>query len=124
MKTLREDFETWAKERGHPLCDVIPSYGPASSMPKTELRFSDIAWETFQAASDLAAKREREDVDGLLTALKDLSKMYTHAWDLVDGGLTMMGESIPLFEKRHKAASKAIERFEAAAIRARDGGTS
>lgn len=56
MTTLRDEFEAWAKERGHPLCDVIPKYGPASSAPDTVLRFSDIAWEAYQAATERAAK--------------------------------------------------------------------
>ena len=47
-------------------------------------------------------------VDALAGALKDLSAMYAHAWDLVDGGLMMMGTSIPKFEKAHKAAYKAL----------------
>lgn len=55
MTTIREDFEQWAKERGHPLCDAIPKYGPASSMSETTLRFSDIAWEAYQAATERAA---------------------------------------------------------------------
>ena len=56
---LRAEFEAWAKERGHPLCDVIPKYGPASSMSDTTLRFSDIAWEAYRAATERAAKLER-----------------------------------------------------------------
>jgi hypothetical protein len=54
--TLRAEFEAWATERGHPLCDVIPKYGPASSMSATTLRFSDIAWEAYRAATERAAK--------------------------------------------------------------------
>jgi len=54
---LRAEFEAWAKERGHPLCDVIPKYGPASSISDTTLRFSDIAWEAYRAATERAAKQ-------------------------------------------------------------------
>lgn len=79
-------------------------------------------WEAaWNAATERAAKKEREQADELLKALKDLSSMYARTWDLVDGGLTMMGESVPLFEKRHKAASAAIKHYESAAIRAREG---
>jgi hypothetical protein len=46
----RVAFEAWDIERGHPLSDIIPKYGPTSSMPQTERRFSDIAWEAWQAS--------------------------------------------------------------------------
>lgn len=42
-------------------------------------------------------------------ALADLSNMYSHAWDLVDGGLMMMPDSIPKFEDAHAAARKALD---------------
>jgi hypothetical protein len=44
----------------------------------------------------------------LLAALEALSNMYVHAWDRVDGGLTMFGPSVPLFEKVHFAAQVAV----------------
>jgi hypothetical protein len=44
----------------------------------------------------------------LLEALNDLSAVYTHAWDLVDGGLMMFGDSIPRFEAAHAKARAAI----------------
>lgn len=44
----------------------------------------------------------------LLAALEALSNMYVHAWDRVDGGLTMFGASVPLFEKVHLAAQVAV----------------
>lgn len=66
---LRAEFEAWAKERGHPLCDVIPKYGPASSMSETTLRFSDIAWEAYRAATERAAKQEREECAELCDAM-------------------------------------------------------
>lgn len=63
-------FEHWAKERGHPLCDVIPKYGPASSSPETVLRLSDIAREAWDAATERAAK-ELEDRDGIANRLQN-----------------------------------------------------
>ncbi len=48
----------------------------------------------------------------LLKALRDLSDMYGHAWDLANGGLMMMEPSIPRFESAHTAAQKAIARAE------------
>lgn len=48
----RAKFEEWATKRGHPLCDVVPKYGPASSMPQSEYRFSDIAYEAWLAGRE------------------------------------------------------------------------
>lgn len=45
----------------------------------------------------------------LLGALSELSDMYSHAWDLVDGGLMMFQDSIPRFEKAHLRADNAIK---------------
>ena len=42
--------------------------------------------------------------DALVKALTELSHMYTHAWDRVDGGLTMFGSSVDRFEKAHRDA--------------------
>ena len=42
--------------------------------------------------------------DALVKALTELSNMYTHAWDRVDGGLTMFGSSVDRFEKAHRDA--------------------
>ena len=42
--------------------------------------------------------------DALVKALTELSNMYTHAWDRVDGGLTMFGSSVDRFQKAHRDA--------------------
>jgi hypothetical protein len=44
----------------------------------------------------------------LAKALHELSAMYTHAWDLVGGGLVMLEASIPRFEKAHANAIAAL----------------
>ncbi|MEY9676062.1 hypothetical protein ABIE93_005996 [Bradyrhizobium elkanii] len=44
----------------------------------------------------------------LVKALTDLSNMYSHAWDSVDGNLLMLGPSIDRFEKAHHAAQVAL----------------
>lgn len=44
----------------------------------------------------------------LREALRGLSEMYVHAWDIVDGGLMMMGESVPMFEEAHEKARAAL----------------
>lgn len=46
--------------------------------------------------------------DALVKALTDLSNMYSHAWDCVNGNLVMLGSSIERFEKAHYAAQVAI----------------
>lgn len=45
-------------------------------------------------------------------ALKELSAMYIHAWDLVDGGLMMMEPSIAKFESVHGKADDALAKLE------------
>jgi hypothetical protein len=45
-----------------------------------------------------------DEVEKLRSALKGLSDMYSHAWDLVDGGLMMHGSSVERFESAHNAA--------------------
>ena len=44
----------------------------------------------------------------LYEALKDLSDMYAHTWDQVDGALVMLPPSIPRFEAAHKKAQEAL----------------
>lgn len=46
--------------------------------------------------------------NALVKALTDLSNMYSHAWDCVDGNLVMLGPSIERFEKAHYAAQVAL----------------
>lgn len=47
----------------------------------------------------------------LLVALEALSKMYSHAWNLVDGGLMMMpDQSVPMFDAAHTLAGDALRR--------------
>jgi len=46
--------------------------------------------------------------DAMVKALTDLSNMYAHAWDRVDGGLTMFGSGVERFEKAHYAAQVAL----------------
>lgn len=49
------------------------------------------------------------DKEALLTALKSMTSMYGHCWDLVDGGLLCMQSSVQRFEDAHEAAQKVIE---------------
>lgn len=62
--------------------------------------------------SSAAVERDRLKATNreLLAALRELSAMYTHAWDLVDGGLTMLSGSVDRFEAAHENARAAISR--------------
>jgi hypothetical protein len=44
----------------------------------------------------------------LYAAAVELSAMYGHAWDRVDGALIMMGGSVPRFEKAHEVMSEVL----------------
>ena len=46
--------------------------------------------------------------EALLTALKGMTSMYGHCWDLVDGGLLCMQDNVQRFEDAHEAAHKLI----------------
>jgi protoporphyrinogen oxidase len=98
--------------------EMAKSEGLEVSAKKPDGRYwsshTHLAWTFYQAATERAAKEERERAEHLLSALKGLSKMYGDTWDLVDGGLTMMPASIPKFEKAHEQAQKAIKQYEAA----------
>jgi len=48
------------------------------------------------------------EVDGLRSALKGLSDMYTWAWDKVDGGLMMSSSGVERFEKAHQRAYEVL----------------
>ena len=58
---------------------------------------------TIDLLQERMAQAEREKAQ-LVEALSGLSKMYASAWDLVDGGLVMLPDSIPKFEKAHSIA--------------------
>jgi len=52
---------------------------------------------------------EKPTYEELLGALKELSAMYTYAWDLSDdSGLIMFADHIPRFEKIHHRAHEVI----------------
>jgi hypothetical protein len=69
--------------------------------------------ECSDLGPDLGLNMTNDDPAILLKALKDLSAMYTYTWDAVDGTLWMSPDGTKLFERRHAAAQKAIETFEA-----------
>lgn len=71
------------------------------------VREMDVYAHKFVLA-DIAREIEQER-DALRAALKGLSDMYGHAWDLIDGGLFMNESSTARFEKAHKAAFKLLE---------------
>lgn len=62
----------------------------------------------YDQALKMLTEARTDEVLQLRAALKDLTDMYTHAWDLVDGGLIMLPPSIPRFEAAHNAAMLAL----------------
>ena len=54
----------------------------------------------------------KKRISTLEIALRELSAMYSHAWDAVDGSLLMLPESIPRFEAAHRAAEAALKESE------------
>ncbi len=59
--------------------------------------------ETNNVMSEAATEIEK-----MRAALKVIHNMYQHAWDLTDGGLMMMGASVPKFGAAHKAVRDAL----------------
>lgn len=49
-------------------------------------------------------------------ASKELSNMYTHAWDRVDGAVFMAGESVPRFERAHHGVELMLAKLKQAGI--------
>jgi hypothetical protein len=56
----------------------------------------------------LSSSRNSDAYDEAIAALKELSAMYAHAWDRVDGCLVMMPGSIERFEKAHAEAKRVL----------------
>jgi len=62
----------------------------------------------FDDAADALDARDARIAE-LEGALRELSAMYSHAWDTVNGDLLMMSGSIPRFEAAHKRAEEALK---------------
>lgn len=60
------------------------------------------------AANPTTIRRLLSERDALRKALEALEDMYVHAWDSADGGLVMLGHSIPKFEEAHRQARIAL----------------
>ncbi|MBN0975938.1 hypothetical protein JTY93_15500 [Pseudomonas hygromyciniae] len=60
--------------------------------------------------ADLIAERDqlKAENEALLSALKGMTSMYGHCWDLVDGGLLCMQDNVQRFEDAHEVAQKVI----------------
>lgn len=67
-------------------------------------------WEALYDKAAAERNELREQRDELLAALKELSAMYTHTWDSVNGDLLMLVDSIPRFEAAHEKARAALAR--------------
>lgn len=72
-------------------------------MPSPDL----VAEQNSLGRSESEARRDKA-FEAMREALMELSAMYTHAWDLVEGGLVMTQSSMPRFENAHAAAVAAL----------------
>ena len=61
----------------------------------------------YEAYERVNAELKAEN-EALLSALKGMTSMYGHCWDLVDGGLLCMQDNVQRFEDAHEAAQKVI----------------
>lgn len=61
----------------------------------------------YEAYERVNAELKAEN-EALLGALKGMTSMYGHCWDLVDGGLLCMQDNVQRFEDAHEAAQKVI----------------
>ncbi len=59
-------------------------------------------------ASDSRRDNLEQENATLRAALSELSNVYTHCWDLVDGGLILMPSSMERFENANAGARKAL----------------
>jgi hypothetical protein len=66
-------------------------------------------WRTAHLAhtSD-TANAGADEIVKLRAALKGLSDIYTSAFDLVDGGLILLPDSVPRYEAANKMAMEAL----------------
>jgi len=91
---------------GRTICEPNdPLYDNPSWVSDKKLR--QISIEEAQANARLIAAAPE-----LLEALKELSAMYTHAWDSDGGALIMLPPSVPRFEAAHAKAVDAISKAE------------
>ena len=84
--------EDEGKTYGCPVCDGDPN-----------ITYETVAEYSRQIDALLAER------DALREALQELSEMYVHAWDLVDGGLFMSPNSVKKFEAAHAKAAAALK---------------
>jgi len=71
------------------------------------------AWAKDYATTDYAdemATKAAAELRLLHAALDRLERIYTHAFDRVDGGLSLLGPSIPKYEEAHRQARIALGR--------------
>lgn len=83
-----------------------------------ELSQRKLSTERAEAAKKLEedARRKRYQMESaapdMLEALKELSAMYSHAWDAEGGALVMLPPSVARFEAAHEKAQIAIAKAE------------
>jgi hypothetical protein len=99
----QQAFEKWWKQ------EYSGGYGKDQSkdaflagLQHQEMNQINCLYEIRKAVGDPEGKLMQDDlverVKELMAALKEMEAMYTHAWDRVDGGLTMRKSSVERFD--------------------------
>jgi hypothetical protein len=88
------------------LRDHVMSVSPCRSCSTGEA-----SWEWGRCTTPtLANARLIAAAPDLLEALAELSAMYAHTWDRVDGALVMLHSGVTRFEAAHAKAAAALEK--------------
>ena len=80
MPDLRDEFEALAKSEGH---DLAYTYDTERSRHVYLSPMTADLWRYFQAATERAAKKEREECAKLVDALEDDMRIYMSEWQAV-----------------------------------------
>jgi hypothetical protein len=101
--TPEEAFEKWWEKGGGGVCGKEASLSAfLSGLQYQEMNQINCLYEIRKAVGDPEGRLMQDSlvarVKELMAALKEMEAMYTHAWDRVDGGLTMMKSSVERFD--------------------------
>lgn len=101
--TPEEAFEKFWDKGGGGVCGKEASLSAfLAGIQYQEMNQINCLYEIRKAVGDPEGRLMQdplvERVKELVAALKEMEAMYTHAWDRVDGGLTMMQSSVDRFD--------------------------
>lgn len=86
----------------------LPSRVKTVVAERDQLRAEVAGLKTGYEAYERVNAELKAENEVLLSALKGMTSMYGHCWDLVDGGLLCMQDNVQRFEDAHEAAQKVI----------------